>query len=147
MSHAIQAHSENVKFRVRLSEMYKRPWRTYGGYFPSDRETLLYKCLVVKNILVRRKSHDSSSCFMAKYGRELLEFVNSRAIICINEVDTEVIDLNQIINHAEHRTPNIIAYGYLNDEMVWIYFRKGERCFLNDINATILKNEESIFNH
>lgn len=75
--------------------------RTYGDYFPSDRKTLLFKYLVVKNILVRRESYDSSCCLCTEYGRERLEFVKSRTIICINEIDTKVVNLDQSANHVD----------------------------------------------
>lgn len=76
--------------------------RTYGSHFPSDSKTLLFKCLVVMNILVCRKSHDSSCCLMAKDTWERLKLVKSRPKICINEVDTKIIDLNESnVNRTE----------------------------------------------
>ena len=56
----------------------------------------------MKNLLVCRKSHNSTCCLSAKDSWEGLEFVKPRPIICINEVDTKVIDLNESVNHTEH---------------------------------------------
>jgi len=74
----------------------------YSSHFPSDHKALLFECLVVKNILVCRKGQDSSCYLLAKDSGEHIIFVEPQLKICINEVDTKVIDLNENINHVEH---------------------------------------------
>jgi len=56
---------------------------------------------------------------MAKDTWERLKLIKPRPKICINEVDTKVIDLD--------------------DYIAWIYFGKGNSGFLDDFKATSLK--------